>query len=174
MYLVAEKSNAEHTPLAFQLDVPWESATREAKSECWKSQWVLSLGVQHDCSRKRRLYECLTFQRGDVALFGSRSADDGQQKCQDLGAQDTYPQYLRIQVSNSRTNEASRTARKVHPLASGKQENMRNCMVLEPYQKRSYTLIVRASIWENLTIFLSLPIDHTFTKTWPMVAGYWN
>ena len=34
MYLVAEKSNAKHTPLAFQLDVPWESATREAKSEC--------------------------------------------------------------------------------------------------------------------------------------------
>ena len=66
-----------------------------------------------------QLYEGLTFQRGDGALFGSRSADDGQQKCQDLGAQDTYPQYLRIQVSNSRTNEASRTARKVHPLASG-------------------------------------------------------
>ena len=111
-----------------------------------------------------QLYEGLTFQRGDGALFGSRSADDGQQKCQDHGAQDTYPQYLRNQVSNSRTNKASRTVRKVHPLASGKQENMRNCMVLEPYQKRSYTLIVRASIWERMTIFLSLPIDHIFTR----------
>ena len=46
---------------------------------------------------------------------------------------------------------------------------MRNCMVLETYQQRSYTLVVRASIWEKLTIFLSLPIDHIFTKTWPMV-----
>ena len=33
MHLVAEKSNAEHTPLAFQLDVPWESASPEAKSQ---------------------------------------------------------------------------------------------------------------------------------------------
>ena len=30
--------------------------------------------------------------------------------------------------------------------------------------------IVRALIWEKLTIFLSLPIDHIFIKTWPMVA----
>ena len=30
---MAEKSNAEHTPLAFQLDVPWESASPEAKSQ---------------------------------------------------------------------------------------------------------------------------------------------
>ena len=54
----------------------------------------------------------------DGALFGSRSADDSLQKCQDLGAQDTDPQYLSIQVSNSRANEASRTVRKAHPLSS--------------------------------------------------------
>ena len=34
MHLVAEKSNAERTPLAFQLGVPWESASPEAKSQC--------------------------------------------------------------------------------------------------------------------------------------------
>ena len=33
MHLVAKKSNAEHTPLAFQLDVPWESPSPEAKSQ---------------------------------------------------------------------------------------------------------------------------------------------
>ena len=30
---MAAKSNPEHTPLAFQLDVPWESASLEAKSQ---------------------------------------------------------------------------------------------------------------------------------------------
>ena len=32
MQLVAEQSNAPHSPLAFQLDIPWESASAEAKS----------------------------------------------------------------------------------------------------------------------------------------------
>ena len=32
-------------------------------------------------------------------------------------------------------------------------------MALKPYQKMSYS-IVRALIWEKLTISLSLPIDH--------------
>ena len=34
MNLVAENSNAQHSPLRFQLDVPWESATPEAKLQC--------------------------------------------------------------------------------------------------------------------------------------------
>lgn len=34
MNFVAEKSNAPHTPLTFQLNVPWENASTEAKSQC--------------------------------------------------------------------------------------------------------------------------------------------
>ena len=33
MHLVAMKSNVDHTPLAFQWDVPWECASPEAKSQ---------------------------------------------------------------------------------------------------------------------------------------------
>ena len=34
MNLVAENSNAQHSPLRFQLDVPWGNATPEAKLQC--------------------------------------------------------------------------------------------------------------------------------------------
>ena len=34
MQLVAEQSSAPHRPHAFQLDIPWESASPEAKSQC--------------------------------------------------------------------------------------------------------------------------------------------
>ena len=34
MQFVAEQSNAPHSPHAFQLDIPWESAIPEAKSQC--------------------------------------------------------------------------------------------------------------------------------------------
>ncbi|KAJ7390672.1 hypothetical protein OS493_023384 [Desmophyllum pertusum] len=34
MHLLAENSNVQHSPITCQLDVQWESATPEAKSQC--------------------------------------------------------------------------------------------------------------------------------------------
>ncbi|KAL9988693.1 hypothetical protein ACROYT_G003167 [Oculina patagonica] len=34
MNLVAERANAHHNPLTFQLDVPWENTSQETKSQC--------------------------------------------------------------------------------------------------------------------------------------------
>ena len=106
MHLVAEKSNAEHTPLAFQLDAPWESVSPGAKSQSVEKASEDCLLVCNMIAPEggAQLYEALTSQRGIEPSLGSRSADDGLQKCQDLGAQDTDPRYLRIQLSNSRAN----------------------------------------------------------------------
>ena len=66
MHLVAEKSNADHTPPAFQLDVSLESANPEAKSQSVEE-------ASEDCPLVRnmivpesgaQLYEALTSQRG--------------------------------------------------------------------------------------------------------------
>ena len=66
MHLVAEKSNADHTPPAFQLDVPLESANPEAKSHSVEE-------ASEDCPLVRnmivaesgaQLYEALSSRRG--------------------------------------------------------------------------------------------------------------
>ena len=66
MQLVAEQSNAPHSPLAFQLDIPWESASPEAKSQCVEK-------ASEDCRLVcnmiapeigAELYEAVTSQRG--------------------------------------------------------------------------------------------------------------
>ena len=66
MHLVAEKSNAEHTPLAFQLDVPWESASPEAKSQSVEKASEDCLLVCNMIAPESgaQLYEALTSQRG--------------------------------------------------------------------------------------------------------------
>ena len=66
MHLVAEKSNAEHTPLAFQLDVPWESASSEAKSQCIEkaSKDCLLVCNMNAPESGAKLYEALASQRG--------------------------------------------------------------------------------------------------------------
>jgi len=66
MHLVAEKSNAEYTPLAFQLDVPWESASSEAKSQCVEkaSEDCLLVCDMVAAESGAQLYEALTSQRG--------------------------------------------------------------------------------------------------------------
>lgn len=66
MHLVAEKSNAEYTPLAFQLDVPWESASPEAKSQCVEKASGDCLLVCNMVAPESgaQLYEALTSQRG--------------------------------------------------------------------------------------------------------------
>ena len=66
MHLVAEKSNAEHTPLAFQLDVPWESASSEAKSQCVEKASEDCLLVCNMVAPESgaQLYEALASQRG--------------------------------------------------------------------------------------------------------------
>ena len=66
MHLVAEKSNAEHTPLAFQLDVPWESASPEAKSQCVEKASEDCLLVCNMVAPESgaQLYETFTSQRG--------------------------------------------------------------------------------------------------------------
>ena len=164
MHLVAEKSNAEHTPLAFQLDVPWESASPEAKSLSVERTSEDCLLVYNMIAPESGtlLYEALTSQRAwNGALFGSRSANDGLQKCQELGRQDTNPQYLRIQVSNSRTNEASRTVRKTHPLsgvASRKRARKLHGTGSIPEKKLQHRTHLDM---EKMTLFLSFLIDYT-------------
>lgn len=66
MHLVAEKSNAEHSPLAFQLDVPWESVSPEAKSQCVENASEDCLLVCNMVAPESgaQLYEALTSQRG--------------------------------------------------------------------------------------------------------------
>ena len=84
MYHVAVKTNAEYTPLAFQLDVPWE----RAKSQCVEKASEDCLLVCNLVAPEKRSSAVrrphLSAWYG--ALFGSRSADDGLQKCQDLRA----------------------------------------------------------------------------------------
>ena len=66
MHLVAEKSNAEHTPLAFQLDVPWETASPEAKSRSVEKASEDCLLVCNMIAPESgaQLYKALTSQRG--------------------------------------------------------------------------------------------------------------
>ena len=66
MDLVADKSSAGHTPLAFQVDVPWESASPEPKSQCVEKADEDCLLVCNMVAPESgaQLYEALTSQRG--------------------------------------------------------------------------------------------------------------
>ena len=66
MHLVAEKSNAEHAPLAFLLDVRWESASPEAKSQSAEKASEDCLLVCNMIAPESgaQLYKALTSQRG--------------------------------------------------------------------------------------------------------------
>ena len=66
MHLVAEKSNAEHALLAFQLDVPWESASPEAKPQSVEKASEDCLLVCNMIAPEggAQLYKALTSQRG--------------------------------------------------------------------------------------------------------------
>ena len=55
---MAAKSNPEHTPLAFQLDVPWESASLEAKSQSVEKaskDWLLVCNMTTRMHQKAEL-----------------------------------------------------------------------------------------------------------------------
>ena len=64
--IVAEKSNPEHTPLAFQLDVPWEIASLEAKSQSVEkaSEDCLSVCNMIAPESGAQLYKAQTSQHG--------------------------------------------------------------------------------------------------------------
>ena len=134
MHLVAKKSNAEHTPLAFQLDAPWESATPEAKPQCVEKASEDCLLVCNMVAPESgaQLYEALTSQRGmepssdlEALMTAYRNAKTSGLRTQILSIYTfRYPIAVLIKLHEPYEKLTHYQVK-------------RNCMALEPYQKRS-------------------------------------
>lgn len=173
MHLVAEKSNAEHTPLAFQLDVPWESASPEAKSKCVEKASEDCLLVCNIVAPESgaQLYEALTSQRG-------------MEPSSDLEA-------LMIAYRNDKTSGLRTQILSMYAFSYPIPVLMK---LHEPYEKLTRYQVKRARKHAKLRGPGTIPekglkhrtrldmgkVDHFlefasrtyFTKTWPMVAEY--
>ena len=117
---MAEKSKCRAHSACIPVDVPWETASTEAKSRSVEKACEDCLLVCNMIAPESgaKLYKALTSQHGMKPSSDLEALNDGLQKCQDLKAQDTDPQYIRIQAFNSHTNEASRTVRKARMSSS--------------------------------------------------------
>lgn len=86
MHLLAENSNVQHSPLTFQLDVPWESATPEAKSQCVDK-------AKEDC---RLVCDMIAPENG-TELYNALTSQSGAEPSADMQA-------LMIAYKNAKTS----------------------------------------------------------------------
>ena len=174
MNLVAENSNAQHSPLRFQLDVPWESATPEAKLQCLEkaSEDFHLIGNMTAPESRAELYKVITSQSVfepssdlEVLMMAYKNPNPLSLRIQILifytfmypipvlmKLHEPYKKLTHYQVKRARKHA------KIHGPGTVPEKELKHH--------------VRLDIWQRLIISLSLPIDCIFIKAWHTAAEF--